>query len=184
MSFALLSWTGNPGAVQRAYSLAFQRTTNLHLLEIPYTRTLENIYLPGQLEQTLYPGLIDKGRTVQTIAVDAVLITNNWRPASDRYRRVAKFVELLFSRSPNSRSGQDIRNGRKSISARNYRDGSAFRPRRNCWSKPSSMNSGQDSRAAVLRLGQRRRSSNCFGSSASGRKVRASGHEPLVGAAT
>jgi TRAP transporter TAXI family solute receptor len=71
---------------------------NLHLLEIPYTRTLENIYLPGQLEQTLYPGLIDKGRTVQTIAVDAVLITNNWQPASDRYRRVAKFVELLFSR--------------------------------------------------------------------------------------
>jgi TRAP-type uncharacterized transport system substrate-binding protein len=70
---------------------------NLHLLEIPYTRTLENIYLPGQLEQTLYPGLIDKGRTVQTIAVDAVLITNNWQPASDRYRRVAKFVELLFS---------------------------------------------------------------------------------------
>ena len=70
---------------------------NLHLLEIPYTRTLENIYLPGQLEQTLYPGLIDKGRTVQTIAVDAVLITNNWQPASDRYRRVAKFVESWFS---------------------------------------------------------------------------------------
>ena len=71
---------------------------NLHLLEIPITRTLENIYSPAQLEQTLYPNLIDKGQTIQTIAVDAVLITNNWQPASDRYRRVAKFVEGLFSR--------------------------------------------------------------------------------------
>jgi hypothetical protein len=103
-------------------------------------------------------------------AIDIVVSRNLWN-----------YCSLV---SPNSRSGQDIRNGRKSISARNCRDGSAFRPRRNCWSKPSSMNTGQDSRAAVLRLGQRRRSSNCFGSSASGRKARASGHEPLVGAAT
>src|SRR5258705_789506 len=71
---------------------------NLHLLEIPITRTLENIYSAAQLEQTLYPNLIDKGQTIQTIAVDAVLITNNWQPASDRYRRVAKFVESWFSR--------------------------------------------------------------------------------------
>jgi len=71
---------------------------NLHLLEIPITRTLENVYSPAQLEQNLYPNLIDKGQTIQTIAVDAVLITNNWQPASDRYRRVAKFVEALFSR--------------------------------------------------------------------------------------
>ena len=71
---------------------------NLHLLEIPITRTLENIYSPAQLEQALYPNLIDKGQTIQTIAVDAVLITNNWQPASDRYRRVAKFVEALFTR--------------------------------------------------------------------------------------
>jgi len=71
---------------------------NLHLLEIPITRTLENVYSQAQLEQTLYPNLIDKGQTIQTIAVDAVLITNNWQPASDRYRRVAKFVEALFSR--------------------------------------------------------------------------------------
>jgi TRAP transporter TAXI family solute receptor len=71
---------------------------NLHLLEIPFTRTLENIYSPAQLEQTLYPNLIDNGQAIQTIAVDAVLITNNWQPASDRFRRVAKFVESLFSR--------------------------------------------------------------------------------------
>jgi uncharacterized protein len=73
---------------------------NLHLLEIPYTRTLENVYLPAQLEQSLYPNLIDNGQAIQTVAIDSVLITNNWAPASERYRRVAKFVEALFQHFP------------------------------------------------------------------------------------
>ena len=73
------------------------RSDNLHLVEIPFNRTLENIYIQGQLEQALYPNLIDTGQSVQTVAVDSVLITNNWQPASDRYRRVARFVEGLFS---------------------------------------------------------------------------------------
>ena len=157
---------------------------NLHLLEIPITRTLENVYSPAQLEQTLYPNLIDNGQTIQTIAVDAVLITNNWQPASDRYRRVAKFVEALFSRFAEFRSRRDIRNGRKLTSARNCRDGSAFRRRRSCCSKPSSTNSGRNSTAAALRLSQPQRSSDCSGSSANGRKVRANGSDRLVAAAT
>ncbi|WP_139025017.1 TAXI family TRAP transporter solute-binding subunit [Bradyrhizobium sp. STM 3843] len=70
---------------------------NLHLLEIPYTRTLENVYLPAQLEHALYPNLVDDGQSIQTIAIDSVLITNNWQPSSERYRRVAKFVENLFA---------------------------------------------------------------------------------------
>jgi TRAP transporter TAXI family solute receptor len=71
---------------------------NLHLVEIPFSSTLENIYIQGKLEQALYPNLLDAGQSIQTVAVDSVLITNNWQPASDRYRRVAKFVEALFSR--------------------------------------------------------------------------------------
>jgi uncharacterized protein len=70
---------------------------NLHLVEIPFSSTLENIYIQGKLEQALYPNLLDAGQSIQTVAVDSVLITNNWQPASDRYRRVAKFVEALFS---------------------------------------------------------------------------------------
>jgi uncharacterized protein len=73
---------------------------NLHLMEIPFTPTLENIYIKGQLEQALYPNLIDGGQSIQTVAVDSVLITNNWQPASDRYRRVAKFVDALFTHFP------------------------------------------------------------------------------------
>jgi uncharacterized protein len=85
--------SGKPAVVLERISAS----DNLHLVEVPYTRTLENIYLSAQLEQSLYPNLIDAGQSVQTVAVDSVLITNNWQPASDRYRRVARFVEALFS---------------------------------------------------------------------------------------
>jgi TRAP-type uncharacterized transport system substrate-binding protein len=85
--------TGKPAGVLSRISAS----DNLHLVEVPFTRTLENIYSSAQLEQSLYPNLIDAGQSIQTVAVDSVLITNNWQPASDRYRRVAKFVEALFA---------------------------------------------------------------------------------------
>jgi uncharacterized protein len=88
--------TGKPaGALTR-----IPASDNLHLVEIPFTPTLENIYIKGQLEQALYPNLVDGGQSIQTVAVDSVLITNNWQPASDRYRRVAKFVDALFTHFP------------------------------------------------------------------------------------
>jgi len=90
---ATVFFSGKPSGVLARISAG----DNLHLLEIPYTRTLENVYLPAQLEQSLYPNLIDNGQAVQTIAIDSVLITNNWQPTSERYRRVAKFVEALFT---------------------------------------------------------------------------------------
>jgi uncharacterized protein len=90
---ATVVFSGKPAGI---FSRALAND-NLHLLEVPITRTLENIYSPAQLEQTLYPNLIDKGQAIQTIAVDAVLITNNWQPTSDRYRRLAKFVESWFA---------------------------------------------------------------------------------------
>ncbi len=73
---------------------------NLHLLEVPFSRSLQNVYQAGQLEPALYPNLVDSGQAVQTVSVDSVLITNNWPPASERYRRVARFVEELFARLP------------------------------------------------------------------------------------
>jgi TRAP transporter TAXI family solute receptor len=91
---ATVVFSGKPAGILSRISA----NDNLHLLEVPFTRTLENVYLPAQLEQTLYPNLIDKGPAIQTVAVDSVLITNNWPPQSDRYRRVEKFVEALFSR--------------------------------------------------------------------------------------
>ena len=93
---ATVDFSGKPAGV----FAHVQASDNLHLVEVPYTRTLENIYLPGTLEQALYPNLIGAGQKIQTVAVDSVLITNNWQAGSDRYRRVAKFVEALFTHFP------------------------------------------------------------------------------------
>jgi len=75
----------------------------LRLLTIPFTPTLENTYVPAELEADVYPNLIPKGQTVQTIGVDAVLITMNWPRTSERYRRIAAFVEAFFSKFPELR---------------------------------------------------------------------------------
>jgi TRAP transporter TAXI family solute receptor len=91
---ATVVFSGKPAGIFSRISAS----DNLHLLEVPFTRTLENVYQPAQLEPALYPNLIDGGQPIPTIAVDAVLITNDWPPQSERYRRVAKFVQALFSR--------------------------------------------------------------------------------------
>jgi uncharacterized protein len=69
---------------------------NLRLLTVPFTQTLENTYVPAELEAAVYPNLIPKGQAVQTIGIDAVLITMNWPRASERYRRIAAFVDAFF----------------------------------------------------------------------------------------
>jgi TRAP transporter TAXI family solute receptor len=91
---ATVVFSGKPAGIFSRISAS----DNLHLVEIPVSRTLENVYSAARLEQSLYPNLIEKAEGIQTIAVDAVLITNNWQPATERYRRVAKFVESWFSR--------------------------------------------------------------------------------------
>jgi TRAP-type uncharacterized transport system substrate-binding protein len=67
-------------------------------LPIGYTSTFEDYYLPSYLDSTDYPTLIAKGERIATIAVPTILTAYNWRPGSDRYRRVARFVDDLFSR--------------------------------------------------------------------------------------
>jgi TRAP-type uncharacterized transport system substrate-binding protein len=58
----------------------------------------EDYYLPSSLEASDYPNLIKQGERVSTIAVPTVLVAFNWPPQSNRYQRVARFVDYLFSR--------------------------------------------------------------------------------------
>ncbi|MBV9248188.1 MAG: hypothetical protein JO227_02925, partial [Acetobacteraceae bacterium] len=55
-------------------------------------------YLPTVLTSNDYPQLIPAGQEVQTIAVPTILAAYNWPKGSDRYKRVARFTEYLFSR--------------------------------------------------------------------------------------
>lgn len=67
-------------------------------LPVQYDRKFEDYYLPAVLEAGEYPGLIKQGERVQTIAVPTALVAFNWPPQTNRYQRVARFVDLLFSR--------------------------------------------------------------------------------------
>ena len=50
------------------------------------------------LEAAEYPGLLKQGERVSTIAVPTVLVAFNWQPQTNRYQRVARFVDILFTR--------------------------------------------------------------------------------------
>ena len=67
-------------------------------LPVPFAKTLQDAYLPAVLAHDDYPGMIEAGHDVGTVAVGAVLIAYNWPRDSDRYRRIAKFVDAFFSK--------------------------------------------------------------------------------------
>jgi len=67
-------------------------------LPLPYEAKFEDYYLPATLEAAEYPNLIKAGERIPTIAVPTVLVSYNWQANSNRYQRVARFTDLLFSR--------------------------------------------------------------------------------------
>jgi TRAP-type uncharacterized transport system substrate-binding protein len=70
--------------------------SGMKLLPVPYTRELEEYFLPGKLTHEDYPNLIGKDQDIQTISVQTILGVYNWPRDTDRYRRVASFVEAFF----------------------------------------------------------------------------------------
>lgn len=67
-------------------------------LPVQYDKKFEDYYLPATLDTNEYPNLIKQGERVSTIAVPTALVAFNWPPRSNRYQRVARLVEYLFSR--------------------------------------------------------------------------------------
>jgi uncharacterized protein len=65
-------------------------------MPVPFAKSLQADYLPAVLGHADYPGMVEDGHDVSTIAVSAVLIAYNWPRDSDRYRRIAKFVDVFF----------------------------------------------------------------------------------------
>jgi TRAP-type uncharacterized transport system substrate-binding protein len=67
-------------------------------LPVQYESKFEDYYLPAVLEASEYPGLIKPDERVSTIAVPTALVAFNWPAKTNRYQRVARFVDVLFSR--------------------------------------------------------------------------------------
>jgi len=67
-------------------------------LPVEYGPKFEDYYLPSVLDAKDYPNLIRSGQEIETLAAPTILTAYNWPTTSDRYRRVARFTEYLFSR--------------------------------------------------------------------------------------
>src|SRR6202163_2409978 len=71
-----------------------------HLVNVDYAKPLQGDYLPATLSAKDYPNLISDQEQVDNIAVPAVLAAYNWAPNTDRYRKLALFVEAFFTKFP------------------------------------------------------------------------------------
>jgi TRAP transporter TAXI family solute receptor len=68
------------------------------ILPVAFSKALQDDYLPTTFTHEDYPNLIERGGGVDSIAVGAVLIAYNWPQNTDRYRRIAKFIDAFFPR--------------------------------------------------------------------------------------
>jgi TRAP transporter TAXI family solute receptor len=83
-----------------AFVQQFKKADGVHFLPIDsslknYAQLLE-VYSPAYLKHEDYPELIPPGQRIPTIANSTVLATYNWPENTDRYRKVANFVNKLF----------------------------------------------------------------------------------------
>lgn len=92
------------GAPHRAF-VGFKAEDNLHFLPVDdktlaptdFVKLLDN-YLPAFITNDHFPELIPAGKPVPTVAGAMLLVAYNWPPQTDRYRRVANFVDVFFSK--------------------------------------------------------------------------------------
>lgn len=79
------------------YVSSIPANSGLHLLPIPYSRKFTDYYALSEFTSADYPTLVPQGGRIDTIAVPSVLAVYNWPKTTDRYRRVERFVQRLFS---------------------------------------------------------------------------------------
>jgi TRAP-type uncharacterized transport system substrate-binding protein len=79
------------------YVTAIPANSGLHLLSIPYSRRFTDYYALSEFTNADYPNLVPPGERIDSIAVPSVLAVYNWPKATDRYRRVERFVQRLFA---------------------------------------------------------------------------------------
>jgi TRAP-type uncharacterized transport system substrate-binding protein len=84
------------GAKPLAHLSRLPKDGSLRLLDLPFSRELEEAYVPAVLRAEDYPSLIPPGVMVETLAVGAVLVTSEGRGTEASHRRVERFVPAFF----------------------------------------------------------------------------------------
>ncbi len=85
--------TGKPAGLIRSVQLE----DDLHLLPVSVGQ-VSAPYRKVELAAADYPGLIEPGRSIETIAVSSVLMVYNWQSDHWRYAKVARFVDAFLGR--------------------------------------------------------------------------------------
>ena len=84
-------------AMPHATVMRLSAKDGVHLLSVKLTERLTKDYAPVQIGSSDYPELIKGGRSIETVAVANVMITREWPPDHHRSRKLAAFVDALFS---------------------------------------------------------------------------------------
>ncbi len=85
--------TGKPSA----QIAAIGNEDGLQLLPVSLSQ-VNGTYKPASFASDDYPALIEAGRSIDTIAVDTVLVVYNWQQDHWRYAKVARFVDAFLGR--------------------------------------------------------------------------------------
>ena len=91
---AVVSVAAKPVAVVAG----FDPGERFHVLPVPFVDALADKYFPATLTAKDYPKLVPEGATVNTLAVGTVLGAYNWPAKSERYKRIARFIDVFFSK--------------------------------------------------------------------------------------
>jgi len=75
--------------------LNLQLGDELHILEIPESDALSQIYTPDSLSSLDLPGVIDENELIATYSVDAVLAVYKWSSRNKRRKQTQRFVKAL-----------------------------------------------------------------------------------------
>lgn len=70
----------------------------VRLLSVPPVPGLETLYKRASFNQIDYPDLIPQGETINTVAVETVLVVYRWPSPNERSIKVDNFVTTLFDR--------------------------------------------------------------------------------------
>ena len=70
----------------------------IHFIPVGFSPALAETYLPAQFTHERYPLLVAADAPVPTIAVGDVMAVFAWQPSTERYNKVARFVDAFFSK--------------------------------------------------------------------------------------
>lgn len=73
------------------------RTGNYRLLDVTGNEELNGIYAPAMLNAKTYDGLAQSGGMTETLSVSYAVAVFDWKKGTDRYYKLRKFADVLFS---------------------------------------------------------------------------------------